>query len=375
MLNRIAVAGLILATLAMPGAAQIAESLRSQYHKEDELGIRVVEGANVGDVQRYVHDPDTRVIALQSMVEEVPEATAVALVDWVRQGKTLWLYDSRLAEKYFGFKDYKLSKEQFRGKPESGKLGGRGYDGLATVGLAFGSHPMVTGVGEATVFLPLLKDPEGERYPAVMVEADTVPLLRFAHDSPALCAVRHEGRGMIVFKPLMWTLAYSGERLQCNILEFSAGYEVPGMGGYDKVGNPPGPKHDFVTGNPATPVVGSGGRIRATPMPVATATATPAPLAVASAGVDRVSVGGETVEGVVLTPEFRFETGGNSLMLKKQEIKRLDIGGQLDLDRLTTAKGDTYKGLLMTRKIEVQDKDGTRTLEKAEITSIEFASP
>ncbi len=374
MLNRIVVAGLILATLALPGAAQIAESLRSQYHKEDELGIRVVEGGNVGDVQRYVHDPDVRVIALQSMVEEVPEATAVALVDWVRQGKTLWLYDSRLAEKYFGFKDYKLSKEQFRGKPESGKLGGRGYDGLATVGLAFGSHPMVTGVGEATVFLPLLKDPDGERYPCVVVEADTVPLLRFAHDSPALCAVRHEGRGMVVFKPLMWTLAYSGERLQSNILEFSAGYEVPGVGGYDKVGNPPGPKHDFVTGNPATPVVGAGGRIKATPLPVST-TAPAVVATVATAGVDRIAVGSETVEGVVLTPEFRFETGGNSLMLKKEEIRRLDIGGTLDLDLLTTAKGDTYKGLLMTRKIDIQNKDGTRTLEKAEINSIEFATP
>lgn len=387
MLNRIAnevrsvvqflVAGVVLATLALPAAAQIAESIKSKYHKEQELGYRIVNGSAVGDIQRYVHDPDVKIIALQAMVDEVPEASAVALVDWVRQGHSLWIYDSRLGEKYFGFKDYDLQAEQFRGKEEKGDLGGRSRRGMAAVIIAFGSHPANTGVGEATVFLPLLDDnkdyPKKGRYPAVVAQGDTVPLMRFAHDSPALCALRQEGRGLIVFKPLIWTDPYSGERIQGNLLELSAGYQIPGIGGEDLVGDPPGPKHDFITGNPATPVVGSGGRVTATPMPVASKT--PTPTAPAAPGIDRVAIGGESLEGTIITPEFRFETGGNSLMLKHADIKRVDIGGSLDLDLLTLANGETHKGLWMTRKIELQSKDGTKVLEKSDIKSIEFSNP
>ncbi len=374
--GRALVAGVVLAILALPAAAQIAESLKSKYHKEADLGYRVVNGNAVGDVQKYVHDKDTKIIVLQSMVDQVPEATAVALVDWVREGHTLWIYDSRLGEKYFGFKDYPLIREQFKGKDEKGDFGGQSARGVATVIIAFGMHPAVTGVGEATAFLPILaenkEDKNKDRFPAVAVEGDTVALMRFAHDSPALCALRQEGRGLVVFKPLVWTEAYSGERIQGNLLELSAGYQIPGVGGEDLVGDPPGPKHDFITGNPATPVVGSSGRVTATPMPVETPTVAATPRA---AGVDRVALSGENFEGTILTPEFRFETGGNSLMLKHTDIKRVDIGGSLDLDLLTLANGETHKGLWMTRKIEVQNKDGTKVFEKADIKSIEFANP
>lgn len=368
---------LLMGTLAMPAAAQIAESLKSKYHKEEDLGYRVVNGSSIGDVQRYVHDKDSKIIVLQAFVDEVPEATAVALVDWVRQGHSLWIYDSRLAEKYFGFKDYPLRAEQFRGKDEKGDLGGQSRRGKAAVAIAFGTHPVLTGVGEASCFFPTLEEdksnPDKSRYPAVVVEADTVGLMRFAHDSPALCALRQEGRGLIVFKPLMWTQAYSGERIQMNLLELSAGYQVPGIGGEDLVGDPPGPKHDYVSGNPATPVVGSGGRVTATPMPVETPVAVATPSA--TTGLDRVAVGSESLEGTIITPEFRFETGGNSLMLKHADIKRVDIGGRLDLDLLTLSNGETHKGLWMTRKIELQNKDGTKVLEKADIKSIEFSNP
>lgn len=374
---KLAVAAVVMGTLALPSAAQIAESLKSKYHKEQDLGYRVISGGAVGDIQRYVHDKDVKIIVLQAFVDQVPEASAVALMDWVREGHSLWIYDSRLGEKYFGFKDYALTKEQFRNKDEKGDWGGRSVRGVATVAIAFGGHPINTGVGEASCFLPCLeeneKDPTKSRYPAVLVQGDTIPLMRFTNDSPALVALREEGRGIIVFKPLVWTDPYSGERIQGNLLEYSAGYQVPGIGGEDLVGSPPGPKHDFITGNPATPVVGSSGRVTATPMPVETPQVTaPKP---AVAGIDRVALTGEDVEGTITTPEFRFETGGNSLTLKHTDIKRVDIGGTLDLDLLTLANGETHKGLWMTRKIEVQNKDGTKVYEKGEIKSIEFSNP
>ncbi|MEW6278318.1 MAG: hypothetical protein AB1758_06835 [Candidatus Eremiobacterota bacterium] len=363
---------MVVALLGVPASAQMAEQLRTQFHKQEELGVRIVSEEDLGSLERLLGNPDVKVICLQVLADKVDEAMAVKLLDWVREGHSLWLYDSRLG-KYFGFVDFALKDNMFAHKPETGEYGSRKLDGVATVALAFGTHAVVTGVGQATVFLPYLK--EEERYPAVEVKGDTVPVLRFTHDSPALVALRREGRGLIVFKPLMWTIPYSGDRLQSNLLEFSAGYQVPGLAGTEKVGDPPGPKAEYVVGEPAAPLAGASVRVPATPMPPdPTATPSPPPT-VQTAGMDRVSLAGDVVEGTVVNQEFRFETGGSSMTLKKADIRRVDVGGSLDLDRLTTVKGDSFKGLLLTRRIEVESKEGRRIIEKQEIRTIEFSLP
>lgn len=214
------------------GAQMESQTWEEEFHDYGELGIQVMTRGNIHNVQQILEDPTVKIFILQVPFEEFDLQAMPALIDWVRQGHALWFYDARYAP-YLGMKAYALSAKQFRGKPHVGKLGDRKYNGLACGVLTFSKHPTVTGVGQCTVFLPLLGE---DYYSAVAVEGDTEPLLQFAADSPALAALRRVGKGVIIFKPLLWPDSLSGKRFQNNLLDYSAGFGVPGFGGEGRYG-------------------------------------------------------------------------------------------------------------------------------------------
>ena len=212
------------------------------YHPYDELGIQVMTRGNAYNVKDVLADSSVRIFILQIPFEQFDLSCCPAIVDWVRQGHSFWFYDSRYAP-YFGMKAYALSGKQFKGRNETGELGNYKYNRRAAGVLTMSKQDVMTGVGQCTVFLPLIGD---DTYSAVALGGDTLPLLQFASDSPALAAMRREGKGVIVFKPLLWPESLSGKRFQYNLMEFSAGFGVPGIGGENRLGELIGPNANYV---------------------------------------------------------------------------------------------------------------------------------
>ncbi len=215
------------------------------YHPYDELGIQVMTRGNAYNVKDVLADPTVRIFILQIPFEQFDLTCCPAIVDWVRQGHSFWFYDSRYAP-YFGMKAYALSGKQFKGRNEVGELGNYKYNGRAAGVLTMSKQDVMTGVGQCTVFLPLIGE---DTYSAVALGGDTLPLLQFASDSPALAAMRREGKGLIVFKPLLWPESLSGKRFQYNLLDFSAGFGVPGVGGEGRLGELIGSEANYVKTN------------------------------------------------------------------------------------------------------------------------------
>lgn len=212
------------------------------YHPYDELGIQVMTRGNAYNVKDVLADSTVRIFILQIPFEQFDLSCCPDIVNWVRQGHSFWFYDSRYAP-YFGMKSYALSGKQFKGRNESGELGNYKYNGRAAGVLTMSKQDVMAGVGQCTVFLPLIGE---DTYSAVALGGDTLPLLQFASDSPALAAMRREGKGLIVFKPLLWPESLSGKRFQYNLLEFSAGYGVPGVGGEGRLGELIGPNANYI---------------------------------------------------------------------------------------------------------------------------------
>ena len=245
--------------LGVPVMAQMGSHLKEEFHDAEAYGIRIIDG--VSALRSALHDEEVRVLCFQSFSETLDEESHAELLKWVREGRSVWFYDARLAPA-FGMKDTYFSGEDFRTKPEEGVLGGKKRSGLATVGMSLGSHAVQTGVGQVTIFLPEieLEDEEELVYGGVEIEGDTVALLQSSLDSPALIACRREGKGFIVFKALLWNEPLSGDRFQMNLLEYSAGFQVPGPAGVGKVGDPPGPEAEYWEGEPAVPLQASSGQ-------------------------------------------------------------------------------------------------------------------
>ena len=366
--------GICLMGLAMGLAwGQMGETLKSEFHKEEELGVVVVSAQQRGMLTSYMNDSKIRVIVLQLFQGELEEAQVKPLLEWVRAGHTVWFYDARLAP-WFGFAPVILKGNQFTNKPENGTLGDQKYEGAATTGVAFSGHPVVTGVGQISAFLPKLGEDE---YGAVNVTADTVGLVRFTHTSPAIAALRRDGRGLIVFKTLLWPDALSGDRFQSNLLEYSAGFQVPGMAGSGKIGSPPGPEAAYVQGNPAVALAASSPAnvsippSNPSPSPSPTATASPS----VGAGQDQVEVSGEgTLSGVMVTESLRFETGTARFDLTRKEVESLELSSSGQLDIVHWRDGRVSKGLLMDKAVEFESNGDSRRIEKRLLRKIRWGS-
>ncbi len=351
--------------LLNPAWAQMGSHLKEQFQDAEKHGIRVV--GRISEIRGAIHDPSVKLLCLQSFGDTLPAETQSELLDWVRSGRTVWFYDARLAPQ-FGMKAYFLEAEQFKNKPEDGVLGNGKRAGLATVAISHGNHAVQTGVGQVTVFLPEMageKDKSPKLYGAVEAAGDTVPLLQFALDSPALMALRRDGRGLIVYKTLLWNEPLSGDRFQANLLDFSAGFQVPGPAGEGKVGAPPGPEAEYATGSPAVPLT-STGQVPAASNPSTVAALPPSQ----SKGKHSFSLelkDGTTLWGELQGDILKFETGKGSLKLKPAEIDRLEFGSSIKLDKVTTLSGKTESGLLMTTPLKFRTDRGVEEFEKEDL--------
>ena len=353
--------------LLAPVQAQMGSHLKEQFQDAEKHGIRII--SRVSEVRGAIHDPSVKLLCLQAFGEVLPAETQAELLDWVRSGRTVWFYDARLAPQ-FGMKPYLLQADQFRGKPEAGVLGSSKRGGMATVGVSHGMHAAQTGVGQVTLFLPEIepeKKGEPKLYGALEVAGDTVPLLQFAPDSPALMALRRDGRGLIVYKALLWNEPLSGDRFQANLLDFSAGFQVPGPAGEGKVGRPPGPEAEYVTGEPALPL-GENAEVPAASQSTASVSVPPSQ----SQGKVSRAWSLELKDGTVIQGELQgellqFETGTGSLKLKPAEVTRLEFGSSIKLDKVTTVSGKTQSGLFMSTPLKFRTERGVEVFEKEDL--------
>lgn len=357
----------LLTLLCLPAYAQMGSHLKEEFTDPEKYGLRIVD--KISGLRSAMHDESVRFIALQAFDESMPAETQAEALAWVRAGNTIWFYDARLAS-CFGMKAYYLNGEQFRHKPEEGVLGGSKRPGEATVTLAFGNHAVTTGVGQASVFLPKIELPDSSEpsFGAIEVAGDTVAVMRFAVDSPALIALRREGRGLIVYKSLLWTEPLSGDRLQANLLEFSAGFGVPGPAGQGKVGHPPGPKAEYVEGQPAVPLQVAENPAPSTLVPqVASPTATSAN---AAYGWELKLRDGTVLQGEFQQDVVEFETGTGSLKLPNSELQSLIFGTSVKLDKIMDLKGKSKSGLFLSSPLKFKTDRGVEEFEKEDLESL-----
>lgn len=358
--------------LSLPLQAQMSSHLKEEFHDAEAYGVQIVEG--VSSLRAALGKEDTRVLSFQSYDESVGEESVAELLEWVRAGNTVWFYDARLAPR-FGMRPTYLTGEEFRNKPEDGVLGGKKRQGLATVAVSFGTHAVQTGVGQVTIFMPEIFFPETDEpsFGAIEVAGDTVPLLQFALDSPALVACRREGKGFIVFKSLLWNEPLSGDRFQGNLLEYSAGFQVPGPAGVGKVGHPPGPEAEFIVGEPAEVLTAQAvdGSHQEAVTDTSTAPATPPIAATTGSGKWTLEMqDGTRVIGEFEAKTVEFETGTTSLKLVPDEIKSLEFGSSVKLDRIITQKGMEKSGLLITAPIRFRTDRGVEQFEKEDLVKL-----
>ena len=375
MRKRIAIWILFL-SLGVCAQAQLNNHLKEEFQDAEKHGVRIVEHAS--EIRGAIHDDKVRTLCMQAWDEQVPPDTYTELLEWIRSGHTVWFYDCRLAPQ-FGMKSYPLNADQFRAKPEKGVLGGGKRSGLATTVVSYGDHAVQTSVGQVTIFLPEIDNGKDQpkTYGAVEVTGDTVPLLQFALDSPALMALRREGRGLIVYKTLLWNEPLSGDRFQLNLLDYSAGFPVPGPAGEGKVGNPPGPDAEYVTGNPATPLVPGDPSVVAvrppeTANPNTTNTHGKDPAGVWSLELkDGTKLVGDLDAGATL----EFETSSESLKLKPDEVSSLEFGNSTKLDKLTTSKGRTQSGIFLSSPLKFRTERGVEEFEKEDLQLLQREAP
>lgn len=218
---------------------QASEMLKSMMHTEAEYHIRVFKAHPTPEaLQALERNPkETRIVVWQLAPGETQPGDVALLLRWVEQGGVLWFYDCRLAS-LFGFTPRPLkAKELPRTEEYKGEYGAvRKAPGVNTFGVAPSedTHPVLQGVGSVQVFLIDVGD---KTYSAVEIQNQQVPLLKVDLTSTGelhkvcLAALRHQGKGSIVFKPLVWDEVLSGQRFQGNLLEWSAGYTIPSMTG------------------------------------------------------------------------------------------------------------------------------------------------
>jgi len=350
--------------------AQMGSHLKEEFHDAEAYGITIVE--RLSRLRAALLDEDVRVVCLQAFGEEIDEGTQEDILEWVREGHTIWFYDVRQASK-FGMRGQYFEATELRTKPEDGVLGGDKHSGVATVAVSLGSHAVQTGVGQVTVFLPNIyqEDKEEPVYGGVEVDGDTVALLQSDLGSPALIALRREGKGLIVFKALLWNEPLSGDRFQMNLLEYSAGFQVPGPAGVGKVGEPPGPEAPYVEGDPAEPLTPGEAVAATVEAKTPQVGETPTPSTSVKLGDWTLELrDGTALQGVYEEKMVEFETGTRSLKLVPEKIVRLTFGDAVSLDKVLTDTGKEQSGLLLTTPVKFRTERGVEEFEKEDIKQL-----
>ncbi|MDO5296514.1 MAG: hypothetical protein Q4F00_07780 [bacterium] len=383
---------------AGPARADLQESLLNEYSASEKGDTYSITDSTVRNIDEVLSNPNIRIICWQVEYKNYDEAWTPRLLEWVRNGGSLWFYDARLADR-FGMEMYELRGDQFRGNPEKGDIGDVKMKGRAVTVFPIQNHAVSTGVGSVAAFLPVL-DEKRDVYGSIVPHEGTLNLLQFAADSPALAALRREGYGTVVFKPLLWEKSLSGERFQRNLIDYCAGYGVPGMGGEGRVGEQLQQKQNYVkdtayrgssasemTGNaaqePAAASGSQGGTGSALDSTIAEArslynadsqakSASNEPPAAVSQ--DSMKVAGEQSPrlGRVITKEIVFEGGSESFRLSPAEMRSLVMGQHGNLDTLELRSGRIIKGFMTTTSVSIETKDGVYDCPKSSLQSITF---
>ncbi len=322
--------------------AQIPESIKSFYHSDKELGIKVITGRNVQDINGLESKPSlAKIVVVQASQEQLTPELVTILLNWVKQGGTLWFYDSRLAS-FFGMEAMPLSPEGLNHKKMDGEYGDRKkHHGIAVLGNPYGDHPVLTGVTGAVVFaIEVGKD----QYSAVAAHKDTKALLKpdLTKDA-AVSALRNEGKGIIVFKPLLWESQVDGARFQGNLKEFSAGYPIP------KITT----KQSKITDEHLIEKKDSG----------------------LKSLIDVVHLSdGRTAWGKVLTDSITFDTPDKTMKVPVQDLKSLELGTSSGMDMIVykTDKKSTGFCTLKGGVLFLTPSGAKVTLEKQDIKKILF---
>ena len=385
----------------LPARADLQGSLLHEYSASEKGDTYSVTDGTVGHLDEVLSNPNIKIICWQVAYDRYDEAWTSKLLDWVRQGGSLWFYDARLADR-FGMEMYELRGEQFRGNPEKGDIGEVKMKGRAVTVFPVQNHAVSTGVGSVAAFLPVL-DEKRDIYGSIVPHEGTLNLLQFAADSPALAALRREGYGTVVFKPLLWEKSLSGERFQRNLIDFCAGYGVPGMGGEGRVGEVLQEKKNYVQGTafaaaPASEkaaedsgakntaeaadrkeAAGSGSldsavaearKLYSESSPTSKGVGDNSP----SAQQDSMKVAGEASPrcGRVAVKEIIFEGGSESYRFSPAEIRSLQIGQHGNLDTVELRSGRTVKGFMLNTSISIETSDGMFECPKKNLQSITF---
>ncbi len=204
----------------------LPDYIKKQAHSEKECGVRVITDFNMDDIYKLRDDPKyAKILVIQVSPEKFTQDMASVVMNWVSEyGTSLWFYDSRLAS-YFGMERKDITPEGLLSKDIVGEYGRRKNQGKAIVASSFGSHPVLSGVNGAVVFI--LKTDE-DKFSAVKCGSGTIALLKYDLTSDeAVSAIKTTGKGKVVLKPLLWPNQLDGLRFQTNIMEYSAGFPVP----------------------------------------------------------------------------------------------------------------------------------------------------
>lgn len=213
-------------TSGLPAYSQIPESIKSLCHSDRELKIKIISGRNLPEINDLEKDPQcAKIVVIQMMPEQMTSEMAQKLLNWVNNGGTLWFYDSRMAS-FLGMEASSVSREGIMHEKISGEYGDvKKYPGIATLAQAYGEHPVVTGVTGVVVFL---LEVGKDSYGAVRITPGVKPLLKLdLTKDVAVSAIKETGKGMVIFKTLLWQNQVDGARFQANIKEFSAGFPIP----------------------------------------------------------------------------------------------------------------------------------------------------
>ena len=204
----------------------IPEYIKRQSHSEKECGVKVIKDSNIKDIENLKSDPIyAKFLVLQTSFEKFPKEMIEPIMTWVREeGGSLWVYDSRLAE-YFGMVSDPINPDGTLSKDVIGEVGSNKMPGKAIVASSFGSHPVLNGINGAVVFVIKI---DNEKFSAVKCGGGTTGLLKYKlSEDNAVSAIRTEGKGKVILKPLLWPDQLDGLRFQTNIMEYSAGFPVP----------------------------------------------------------------------------------------------------------------------------------------------------
>jgi hypothetical protein len=209
---------------------------RKLLHRTADYHILVIKGKHpdAALARLCAHPSEFRIVVWQSPPEESTPERIQPVLNWVRQGGVVWFQDSRLASA-FSLQPAPVHRGDLRQvKLHKGDYGDiRKQPGAATLATVPRPphHGVLTRVTTVPVFLPEVGP---DAYSAVHAQANLTPLLVLETDAAkpladrVIAGISPLGKGSIVFKPLIFDEHLSGERFQGNLLEYSAGFAVPG---------------------------------------------------------------------------------------------------------------------------------------------------